>query len=226
MRSKLFVLVLLTLTALPFSLSAQVAEINPYAGFYWPGSPALTPNSVGDFQNNQLLGVRGGYYVTKNFEIGGNYGWSNHFQPKSTDVASGLAGAAGLPQSRVRANIWEAEFSYNLSKRSVAGYSLKPYVVAGAGGLTTTVGSKGFVINTRRATTPSGAPTLVANDVLNDNDTFFAVSYGGGVKADRLWGPMGVFGDFRGRTMPNFFSKSFTWPEVSAGLTLSWGERP
>src|SRR5437870_8256709 len=123
MRSKLFIIVLLSLTALPFSLFAQVVEINPYAGFYWPGSPALTRNTVGDFQNNWLAGVRGGYYVTKNFEIGGNYSWSNHFQPKNDDVASALAGAAGLPQGRVRANIWEAEFSYNLSTHSVFGYT-------------------------------------------------------------------------------------------------------
>jgi hypothetical protein len=36
---------------------------------------------------------------------------------------------------------------------------------------------------------------------------------------------MGFFGDFRGRTVPNFFSSAFNWPEVSAGLTFSWGER-
>src|SRR5881296_1318949 len=140
MRAKLFIfVVLLSAAAVPVSLFAQVAEVNPYAGFYWPGSPALTPNSVGDFQNNQLLGIRGGYYVTSGFEIGGNYGWSNHFQPKSTDVASSFAGAAGFTQGIVRANIWEAEFSYNFAKRSVSGYSVKPYVVAGAGGLTTRV---------------------------------------------------------------------------------------
>jgi hypothetical protein len=227
MRFKLFIFVLLSAAALPFSLFAQVAEINPYAGFYWPGSPSLTPNSVGDFQNNQLLGVRGGYYITSGFEIGGNYSWSNHFQPKSTDLASALARAAGFPQGKVRANIWEAEFSYNFGKQSMFGYSVKPYVAAGAGGLTTRVGSsERFVLNTRPVTALSGNTVLVAKDVLRNNDTFFAFSYGGGLKAERLWGPMGAFGDFRGRSIPNFFSKSFTWPEVSAGLTFSWGERP
>jgi len=226
MRFKLFVFVLVSLTALPLSAFAQFAEINPYAGFYWPGSPALTPFSVGDFQNNQLLGARGGFYITSNFEIGGNYSWSNHFQPKNKDVASALAGAAGMPQARVRANIWEAEFSYNLASHSAFGHSVKPYATVAAGGLTTTVGDKGFVLNTRAVTLPSGARTLVANDVLRNNDTFFAVSYGGGVKVQRLWGPMGAFGDFRGRTIPNFFSQTFNWPEISAGLTFSWGERP
>src|SRR5205809_818258 len=61
MRAKLFIfVVLLSAAAVPVSLFAQVAEVNPYAGFYWPGSPALTPNSVGDVQNNQLLGFRCG----------------------------------------------------------------------------------------------------------------------------------------------------------------------
>src|SRR5215831_14981241 len=45
----------------------------------------------------------------------------------------------------------------------------------------------------------------------------FTFSYGGGLKAMRLWGPMGFFGDFRGRTMPNFFGHATTWPELSAG---------
>jgi hypothetical protein len=225
MKARLFIfVVLLSGATLPSRLYAQIAEINPYAGFYWPGSPS----NLGDFQNNQLLGVRGGYYITSGFEIGGNYSWSNHFQPKASNDAAAFAGAAGFPQGAVRASIWEAEFSYNFGKRSMFGSSIKPYVVFGAGGLTATVKENGtFVLNTRLDTLPFGpgnAPFLVANDVLG-NDTFFTISYGGGLKAERLWGPMGVFGDFRGRTIPNFFDSAFNWPEVSAGLTFSWGER-
>jgi len=36
---------------------------------------------------------------------------------------------------------------------------------------------------------------------------------------------MGVFGDFRGRTVPNFFGHGNTWPEINAGLNFSWGEK-
>jgi len=36
---------------------------------------------------------------------------------------------------------------------------------------------------------------------------------------------MGFFGDFRGRTIPNFFGHGTNWPELSGGLTFSWGER-
>ena len=63
------------------------------------------------------------------------------------------------------------------------------------------------------------------NDALGSSDTFLTFSYGGGIKGERLWGPMGFFGDIRGRSVPNFFSTSLNWPELSAGLTFSWGER-
>jgi hypothetical protein len=51
------------------------------------------------------------------------------------------------------------------------------------------------------------------------------VSYGGGLKALQLWGPVGLRADVRGRTMPNFFGERLTWGEATGGLTFSWGER-
>ena len=51
------------------------------------------------------------------------------------------------------------------------------------------------------------------------------VSYGGGIKALRLWGPLGLRREIKGRTMPAVFDHQVTWPEVTGGLTFSWGER-
>jgi hypothetical protein len=62
---------------------------------------------------------------------------------------------------------------------------------------------------------------FVPNDVLKSGDTFFTFSYGGGVKALRLWGLLGLFGDLRGRTIPNFLGHSTIRAELSAGLNLS-----
>jgi hypothetical protein len=215
-------LLLLAIAFAPSSLFAQAAEINPYAGFYWPGSN----DEVGSFQNNQLLGVRGGGYVTKAFELGGNYAWSNHFQPKTSNPAAAFAGALGFPQGAVRAHIWEAEFTYNFAKQSLFGSYVRPYIVGGAGGLTTRIkDADEFVLNVNAVTMPCGCTKFFANDVLESGDTFFTFSYGGGVKFQRVWGPMGFFGDFRGRTIPNFFGHATNWPELSAGLTFSWGER-
>jgi hypothetical protein len=232
-----------------------VADISPYGGYVWPQSFT----GLGDFKGSQILGVRGGFYVTPGFEIGGNYYWNNHFQPRNANAVASLAGDLGFPQGAVRANVWEVEFTYNFGKRNLFGSTaFRPYVVAGGGGLTTRIKNEdAFVLNTRSffvpgvtpanlqnnhnllqnvlpginttngvafVGTPNGTNVFVPNDVL-DGGTFFTFSYGGGLKATRLWGPMGVFGDFRGRTVPNFFGHGNTWPELSAGLNFSWGEK-
>src|SRR4029079_16067574 len=67
MKSKWLILVVLVCAAEIPSLFAQTAEINPYAGFYWRRSTS----EFGSFENNQLLGVRGGYLLPKGFELGG-----------------------------------------------------------------------------------------------------------------------------------------------------------
>ena len=210
---------LFAVVLLPLSSFAQAFEINPYAGYIWTGKN----NGVGSFLNNQLLGVRGGGFITSNFELGANYSWNNHFQPNHQNDAANLAGRLGFPQGSVRANIWEAEFTYHFAKRSALGSQFKPYVVGGVGDLRTTVKDPDtFVLNTRRFN--GGA--LTANDVLEDGDNFLTFSYGGGAKWNRVWGAMGFFGDFRGRTIPNFFNGHGTnSPELSAGLTFSWGEK-
>src|SRR5262245_36456275 len=197
------------------------ADLSPYAGYVWPGNFT----GIGNFKGNQVLGVRGGIFVSHGFEIGGNYYWNNHFLPKSGNTGARLAGALGFPQGAVRANLWELEFTYNFGQRRLFGSAVKPYVVLGGGGLTTRIkAADECVLNVRSVETPSG-PVFFAKDVLDNNDTFFTFSYGGGVKATRLWGPMGVFGDVRGRTVPNFFGNANSWPEVNAGLNFSWGEK-
>ena len=204
----------------PSPTSSTAFDISPYGGFYWPSG---SHDSVGDFKNNQLLGVRFGGYVSPNFGIGGNVSWSNHFQPKSSNTAASLAGALGFPQGAVRAWIWEPEFTYSFGSRGLFGHSFKPYLVGSIGGLTARVKDEDeFVINVRPITPTS--KVFVANDVLESKDTFLTFSYGGGLKWNRVWGSMGTFVDFRGRTTPNFFGHGMNWPELSAGLTFSWGE--
>jgi len=212
--------VLLCLSVFPVSLFAQTAEISPYAGYVWPGNFS----NVGDFKGSQVFGVRGGGYITKNFELGGNYYWNPHFQPRKANAAASLAGDLGFPQGAVRANVYDVEFTYHFGERSLFGSTVRPYVVGAGGGLTTNIKNEdAFVLNVRSVPTAAGV-VFRPNDVLESGDTFFTFSYGGGVKATRLWGPMGVFGDFRGRTVPNFLGHSNTWPEVNAGFVFSWGE--
>ena len=61
--------------------------------------------------------------------------------------------------------------------------------------------------------------------ILENNDTFFTFSYGGGFKGLRLAGPVGFRFDVRGRTIPNFFGESSTRAELTGGLVFAWGER-
>jgi len=136
LKTRLFVVLLLTVFALaPSSLFAQAAEINPYGGYIWPGDN----DQVGEFMKQALIGVRGGGYITKNFELGGNWAGLNHFQPKSSNEPAAFAGNLGFPQGRVRASIWEAEFTYNFGQRNLFNNRVKPYVVGGIGGLTARV---------------------------------------------------------------------------------------
>jgi hypothetical protein len=222
MKFRFFIcLVLLCLAAVPVSLSAQSAEISPYAGYIWPNNFG---SGVGNFAQNQLLGVRGGAYLTSSLEIGGNYSFNNRFQPRDTNVPSAFAGGLGFPQGAVRAHIYEVEFTYNFGNHNMFGSSIKPYITLAGGGLTTVVKNADvFVMNVRAVQTPLQT-VFVPNDVIDNNDTFFTFSYGGGIKASRLWGPLGFFGDIRGRTIPNFFGAVNTWPELSAGLNFAWGE--
>jgi hypothetical protein len=235
-------------------------EISPYAGYIWNGNN----DSVGSFMNTQLLGVRGGGYVTQAFEIGGNWSWNNHFQPKPEDTTAAFAGNLGFPQASVRSNLWELEFTYHFGSRGLFGHAIKPYLVAGAGGITTNLkNGNAFVVNntfidvegvspaTLRAaqangtlqnfapganttngvaivgnSTGTGSTVVVANDVLRNNMTFFTFSYGGGLKLQRVWGPLGFFGDVRGRTIPNLFNGHGTnLLELTAGLNFAFGER-
>jgi hypothetical protein len=235
-------------------------EISPYASYIWNGNN----NGVGSFMNNQLLGVRGGGYVTSAFEIGGNWSWNNHFQPKPENTTAAFAGDLGFPQASVRSNLWELEFTYNFGSRGLFGHSIKPYLVAGGGGITTNLKNGDFFVlnnsfidvpgvsaatlqaaqqngalqsvvpglDTRHGAvfvdnpTGTGSTAVIARDVLRNNDTFFTFSYGGGLKVQRVWGPLGFFGDVRGRTIPNLFNGHGTnLLELSAGLNFAWGEK-
>ena len=58
--------------------------------------------------------------------------------------------------------------------------------------------------------------------VIGDGDTFLTLSYGGGLKAPLLWGPVGLRSDIRGRTVPNLHGKAVTWLELTGGLTFTF----
>ena len=88
---------------------------------------------------------------------------------------------------------------------------------------TTTAGSNPFGVN--NSATSNVTSMASAGFVLNDGDTFLTLTYGFGIKALNLWGPMGLHLDVAGHTMPNFFGHQMSWPQATGGLTFTWGER-
>lgn len=150
----------------------------------------------GKLKSEGLYGVRGGYFLTENIEVEGNLGYINHFRLQN-------------PDGKTRAFIWEGLGAYNF--RDPFGSRFQPYASAGIGGVTA-----------KNSSTPDAESS---NPAIDGGDTFFAFSYGGGVKSNRLWGPVGLRADVRGRTLPNFFGKTTTFLELTGGINLTWGER-
>jgi hypothetical protein len=59
----------------------------------------------------------------------------------------------------------------------------------------------------------------------NPLGTKFAGNFGGGVKLERLAGPIGLRFDARGWTVPDYFGETLNIFEVSGGVTLTWGKK-
>ena len=173
-------------------LPAQTFELNPYAGGILGSGSVDTGAGSFDLKDQGIFGVRGAYFLTENVEIEGNFGYINHLEFEGSD-----------PESR--GYLWEASGSYRFDLEQI-----KPFLIMGIGGLTADVDEDNpeFI----NASTP----------VIGDGDTFLTLSYGGGLKAPLLWGPVGLRSDIRGRTVPNLHGKAVTWLELTGGLTFTF----
>jgi hypothetical protein len=218
MQSSLTRLVLVAVLALGVCGApafAQKYELHPYAGGQWMGK-----YDVLDFKNPAIFGLKGGAFLSDNFMLEGNGGYINQFNFRNYTYRS-------------HAFLYEVAGSYNFF-RARAG-RVYPYVTFGVGGLT--VDNESFANsndqNSAVYSIPLKEPVFEGGPIprtlrafiVQDGDTFLNFSYGGGVKASRLWGPLGLRADLRGRTMPNFFGTGVHSMEATGGLLFSWGER-
>jgi hypothetical protein len=153
-----------------------------------------------------------------------NVGWITHFNGRDLDVRS-------------RGLLWEVAGDYNFHTSEFP-FSRKfsPFLVGGVGGITQFLPDGTFVFQqaisgTAITVSPSTGNTVTVPvtafrpRVMQDGQTFFNVSYGGGIKSMRLWGPMGLRAEVRGRTIPNYYGGSPTWFEATGGINFMWGER-
>src|SRR5262249_2739590 len=107
--------------------------------------------------------------------------------------------------SRTKAYLWDGGISYHFGK-----HQTKVYAAFAVGGVTVRV---------------SDDAQFAYNNGGFGTNRFLSLSYGGGVKALRKWGPLGYRVDIRGRTLPHYYGFQFSWIETTAGLTFAWGER-
>jgi opacity protein-like surface antigen len=190
-----------------------------------------------------VWGGKVGGFVTENFSLDGGLSWYNHglgfsnrtdtfvFRP----ITNTIAGIANITDQEIknRALLWEFSGNYDFN----VGSRWTPYVTLGVGGITARIKNAdevfltggGFIMNPLYLNAASPVPQFIPNPaavrILENNDTFFTFSYGGGFKGLRLAGPLGVRVDVRGRTIPNFFGSSTTRAEFTGGLVFAWGER-
>jgi hypothetical protein len=196
-------------------------EIHPNAGFFWP---RRTDNA--HLRDEGMYGLKASASLTDNIEVEGNFGYVSHFESRFAPTK--LDQSYGIMPRTVYGLIYDINGVFDLAPRPLFGSRITPYVTAGIGGLSTLVRhANAALIGGQVYTVDStGAPALDSGHkvIVADNSAFLSINYGGGVKATKLWGPMGVRADIRGRTFPNFRGNALTWPEASAGLTFTFGE--
>jgi opacity protein-like surface antigen len=226
-------IVLVVFAAFTTALSAQKGEVYVFGGGYWKGSSVFDTHIPG----GGTYGVKAGGFFSKSFELSGNASWYNHFQTIRPDtIVEVITPGMTILDPKVRSWLFEADGTYHFAEKSV-GTRFTPYATFGIGWMrakikdadSVFVTGGGFIQNplyiTDRTPVARFIPNPARRIVMDDGDKFLTFSYGGGLKAMRIWGPTGFRVDFRGRTIPNFFSQSLTRPELSAGLIFNWGER-
>ena len=219
-RSALMVLLVGVFTA---TLSAQKVEIYPNAGGFWPDNM----NNGNHLRNEGIYGLKGGVFLDKNVQLEGSLGYINHFELRNAPNPDNPS--FGITSPTVYGVLYDFNGAWNFGSRQFLNARVSPYVSLGAGGLTanirhgtsTFIQGGGFVRDADGNAIPNAARSIV----MNDHDTFFTLNYGGGIKAMNLWGPVGLRADVRGRTLPNFYGETTSWPEITGGITFTWGER-
>ena len=175
-----------------------------------------------------MYGLKALASVTDNIQVEGNFGYINHVESRFAPTL--LDQSFGVTPQTVHGLIYDINGLYNFGERPLFGRGVSPYVVAGIGGLSTLIQNGNSALLGGQIYTTDPATGAVMLDpgrkvIVGDHSAFVSVNYGAGIKAMKLWGPMGARVDVRGRTFPNFRGQAVTWPEVTAGLLFTFGEK-
>jgi hypothetical protein len=170
------------------SAFAQRLEIHPYIGGLGMGDYLDV-----DLKNSFTYGLKAGAFVTSRFEIEGNIAGVQRVELRGQ-------------QGDIRGIQWEGVGSFHFFPRRFE--KIMPYLNVGLGGLTLNVddddfpgGQAIFATVRRTVEVPGGAASETTRILVADEGrTFFSVTYGGGLKGLRLWGPIGLRAGINGRT--------------------------
>jgi hypothetical protein len=175
---------------------AQKYEVHPLVGRTAPAKWA----DAFSLKSVSIVGVKASVFADQTTQVEGEFEYLPHFEFEGTDP-------------KARALVWGINASRNILARNSP--NLVPFFSFGVGGVTAHMDS------------PDSFTTRFPNRsiTIDSNDTFLALSYGGGIKALRLYGPAGLRANVLGRTMPNFFNRANSWLELSGGLIFTWGEK-
>lgn len=191
------------------ALFAQSVEINPYVGRIWPDS-----SHIGELKNDFMWGIRAGVHLEPSFALEANFGYLNHFELRGTDP-------------KVRGLLWEVGPTYSFSSEDwPLPKAFTPHLSFSAGGITTHLKDPNtFAYNVYGTTQVVGsAPQTTVRQVqVQNGDTFFTLSAGGGLKINP--GPIGIRADIRARMLPNFYRSSPIWTEATVGVSFVLGKR-
>jgi hypothetical protein len=174
---------------------AQKYEVHPLVG---RNAPTRWADAY-HLKSVSLVGVKASVFADDTTQVEGEFEYLPHFEFTGTDP-------------NTRALVWGINASRNIF---IPDSKVIPFFTFGVGGVTARVDSPG--------TSTTVLPDRTVK--LDNNDTFAALSYGAGVKAHNVFGPVGLRFNILGRTMPNFFSRANSWAEITGGLVFAWGQK-
>jgi len=188
-------LLLLVLTMFSTRSFAQKYEVHPLVGRTAPDKWA----DLYSLKSVSVVGVKAAVFANNTTQVEGEFEYLPHFEFRGTDP-------------KTRGWVWGVSLSRNVF---LTNSKIIPFFHFRVGGVTA-------------RNDPPGSVTTTFPDrsiTIDHNDTFAAVTYGGGVKALDVIGPVGLRFNIMGRTMPNFFGRGNTWAEFTGGPVFSWGKK-
>jgi hypothetical protein len=234
---------------------AQKYEIYPYAGGFWPADllgQKFANNTMvgvkGGYYISPNVQFEGNFGYLNHFKFRyPSVADTANLNNINIVTFTGTGGVVTTPldpnnivitqnDPEQRGYLWEFNWTYNFANNNLGAY-FTPYVTGGVGGTTVTrnedFATNVLITQTNLSTVQVVEGTLLVDRRIDDvslppnvnEGSYLTFNYGGGIKGQRLWGPVGLRADFIGRVLPNFVGKALNAFQLTGGVTFAFGER-